>query len=75
MKPMTNLSKNIKEGWLKLLEDDVIQPHADGSWLLDQHLAVAMQYTMFGLSLKPDEVAYVEPALSKIFYQVAHEAD
>jgi len=75
LKPMTNLSKNIKEGWLKLIQDEIFQPHADGAWLLDQHLTVAMEYLKFGLNLKADEVSYVDPTCSKIFWQVAHEAD
>ena len=72
---MTNLSKGIKEGWLKLIQDERFQPHADGAWLLDQRISVAMEYIKFALQLKPNEVAYVEPTLMKICYQVAHEAD
>ena len=34
-----------------------------------------MEFLRFGLHLKPEEVAYVEPTVSKLFYQVAHEAE
>ena len=54
LKPMTNLTRIIKEGWLKMVQDEIFQPHADGSWLLDQHMTVAMEYLKFGLNLKAD---------------------
>ena len=75
LQPMTLLAKGIKESWLSMIEDEIFQPHADGSWLLDQHLTVAMEFLKFGLHLKPEEVSYVEPTVSKLFFQVAHEAD
>jgi hypothetical protein len=50
-------------------------PNKDGAWLLDQHLTVAMEYLKFGFNLKADEISYVEPTCSKIFFEVAHEAD
>ena len=72
---MTSLTKAIKESWLSKIADELFMPNKDGAWLLDQHLTVAMEYLKFGLNLKADEISYVEPTCSKIFFQVAHEAD
>ena len=72
---MTNLTKALKEKWLQLISDDLLDPNADGSWLLDQHIVVGIEFLRFGLNLKPEELALVEPTVSNIFYKVAHEAD